>query len=94
MVEVFIVYANTMFDGGDAVRVFADKGEAEAFARKCQAHNESEPHAPAPDAPESEWDAWHVRYKEWADANPSGYTQRDYVVGPLPFVPSTAKERA
>lgn len=88
---IFIVMADTMYEGSDPVRGFDDKADAEAFAQRCRDHEAKHRNSPHLDAPEIEWEKWQRHDRSWAARHPAGpYSGRyTYTVLPLPIVPAT-----
>lgn len=74
--QVFIVVAQTEYEGTDPVRAFLDEAEAEAFAAKCDAHQRNAPQAPATieDTPENdaEHKAFLAKRQRWGKDHPAG----------------------
>jgi hypothetical protein len=73
---VFIVMAQTDYEGADPVRAFLDEAAAEAFAAKCEAHQRKAPQEPATieDTPENdaEHEAFWEKRQRWAKRHPAG----------------------
>jgi hypothetical protein len=79
--------ASVDHEADDPVRAFADKPDAEAFARHCTEYDRGNPKSPEMDAPDAEWDAWQASSKAWEAAHPAGrFSQRDYYVCSIPLV--------
>lgn len=83
--EVFLVTADTLYEGSDAVRAFVRKEDAEAFAKKCQEYAWTYKSCPSVHASESDRDKWQEDDRAWYANHPAGpYTQSDlYSVTPI-----------
>ncbi|MDN7934558.1 hypothetical protein QZM52_25040 [Burkholderia metallica] len=88
--EIFIVQANTMYEGSDPVRAFASRQSADAFAQKCRDHEAGRSAPPGIDAPEEEWDSWWESDRAWEQSHPAApFSRREsYDVVTLAFEPS------
>ncbi|WP_206141153.1 VRR-NUC domain-containing protein [Burkholderia sp. Tr-20355] len=94
--EIFLVMANTMYEGSDPARAFASKEAADAFAQRCRDYEDARKPIPEIDTPQSEWDSWYASDRAWEQAHPAApFSRRDsYDVTPLAFEPATNGDAA
>ncbi|CAG9236060.1 hypothetical protein PSP6_690135 [Paraburkholderia tropica] len=85
--EIFLVMANTGYEGSDPVRSFAAREDADAFAAKCNAYDASYKRAPDMDASDAEWEQWQKEDRSWELEHPAQpFIRRfNYDVMPLRF---------
>ncbi len=88
MKEIFIVMANTAYEGSDPVQAFACREDADALVQKCREHEGKKPRFPVLDAPDGDWLHWRAADLAWEIAHPATpYVCREsYSVLPLRFV--------
>jgi hypothetical protein len=84
--QIFLVYADTMYEGSYPVRAFASEEAANAFVQQCRDYGATRLQQPAQSASDAEWNVYWVRDKEWETAHPAApFTQHDYSVSPLAY---------
>lgn len=89
--EIFLVMADTMYEGGTPVCAFERKEDAEAFAQACRDYDATYPVEVMGKLLEDDFDEWHAAEKKWVSGHPGEQTstQFGYSVHPLPFGPAT-----
>ncbi len=94
---VFLVLAIHDYEGNDAVCVFANEDEADAFVTKCREYEGTKPESPPlEETPENDalHAAWHAKYEAWAKAHPAGedHASADsFKVKPVTLIGSTGQ---
>jgi len=84
MSDIWIVTADTDYEGFTNLKAFTDEAQADAFAAECNAYNATMPCAPGvvEDSPENdeEWDKYTADMKAWEATHPAGewYTGQHY----------------
>lgn len=98
MEVVHVVMANWDYEGGAAVRVFADAYEAGECARACREYEATRPQYPDD---EDAIQAWADGLKKWEAAHPAGertgadhYTVVEVPFGAAPAHPGEQKASA
>jgi hypothetical protein len=92
MKNVYIVNADTMYEGSDPIKAFMSKPAAEQFRDKCIAHSAKKP--PQPESiqghhwNEEDYDKWYLKHSRWKKKHPAGedFSSCDFSILTLPLV--------
>ncbi len=82
---VYIVESVIDYEGSRVLHGYARQEDADAFAKRCNDHNDIHPDCPAQDASDQEWEDYEVARSKWDmdHPNPGGCTMESYVVTPM-----------
>lgn len=88
---IYLVMADTDYEGSLPVRSFETKPDAESFAQRCRDYTAKKPRVPDVDAPDADWDQYTKREKAWEARHPAKpFTYRDaFSVMPLKLFKAT-----
>lgn len=90
-VKVFVVFADTDYEGGDAVAAYFSQSSADAFVEKCRAYDALRPVEKEKTGDEAKDDAafdkYFARWRRWDDRHPAGHSQRSYRIQTMKVSP-------
>lgn len=70
--SIYLLNANTSYEGHKTICAFAAKTDADVLADKCRQLDKIKPRCPDQDASNDAWDKWEKREKAWKKKHPAG----------------------
>lgn len=96
MNTIFVVEAGVDYEGSSPIRAFAERYDADEFARECTEYQATRPQWPSDDLSEERIQKWSEADKAWCAAHPGGDVgSPDYfTVVEVPFGDWAAQDNA
>lgn len=88
---IYLVLARSVYESDCVLRAYAEKSDADAFAERCQNHQNKKPILTTGKAADK---VWLENLSKWAKDHPAGDTSRRYtsfLVYPIPLIAWVAK---
>lgn len=70
--SIYLLNANTNYEGHKTICAFAAKNDADVLADKCRQLDKIKPSCPHVDASDSVWGKWDNKIKAWKKEHPAG----------------------
>ena len=69
---IWLVMADTDYEGSEPVVGFGSREKAEAFAQRCCNYEAKKPRCPEMEDSDDKWEKWNARDERWRANHPAG----------------------